>query len=409
MGKVLKMQHKFLSNNCCFHPDDNKHALRRDSLMVQKRPVFHTLARIAFVALLCLALCGGAAQAYELILKAPSQIQRGMPLVVNGTSNLPPGISVDIVLYKSGHVTEELARQTVTLQANNEFSVVFDTTGYTKGVYKAEVPAISGYSYLGDSVTLRVIEIIDRSDEIVFKAFTSQEMDGTLDIEGTISGLENSGVQIGVTGPKGEPVFGPAYITVKSDSSFSTQVPVKEPGTYNISFTDAKGYIGTIMVMVKEKPEATTPPTVVPTTNPIVSASASASRDRPATFTVVTGGPGTIRAFTSSGIDWVIEYTDPEGKTVKVNEKGSVGNEEIIFDTTEDVVVLKVYPYSYAAEGEVLLSADGAVRVEGSAPSTPATQAGTTSTAEPSSPLPVIGVVVAVLAAVAIVVIRRKW
>jgi hypothetical protein len=161
--------------------------------MDQKRPASHSLARLALVALLCLVLCGGFAQAYELILKAPSQMQRGMPLVVNGTSNLPPGISVDIVLYKSGHVTEELARKTVTLQANSEFSVVFDTTGYTKGVYKVEVPAISGYSYLGDSVTLRVIEIIDRSDEIVFSAFSSQEMDGTLDIDGSIAGLENSG------------------------------------------------------------------------------------------------------------------------------------------------------------------------------------------------------------------------
>ncbi len=377
--------------------------------MDQKRPASHTLARIALVALLCLALCGGVAQAYELILKAPSQIQRGMPLVVNGTSNLPPGISVDIVLYKSGHVTEELARKTVTLQANSEFSVVFDTTGFTKGVYKAEVPAISGYSYLGDSVTLRVIEIIDRSDEIVFSAFSSQEMDGTLDIDGSIAGLANSGVQIGVTGPGGEAVFGPAYVSVKSDSSFSTEVPITGPGQYNISFTDAKGYIGTIMVTVREKPVATTPPTIVPTTNPILSASAFASRDKPATFVVTTGGPGTIRAFTSSGIDWVIEYTDTEGKTVKVNEKGSVGNEEIIIDTAEDVLVLKVYPYSYAAEGDVLLSADGAAKVETSGPGTAATTPGTTSTEEQSSPLPAIGVVAAVIAGVALVVIRRKW
>jgi hypothetical protein len=377
--------------------------------MKQKRPAIRLLARIAFAALLCCALCGGFAQAYELIIKAPSEVQRGMPIVVNGTSNLPPGISVDIVLTKSGYVSEELERQTVTLQANNEFSVDFDTSGYPKGIYKVEVPAISGYSYLGDSVTLKVVQIIDRSDEISFSAFKSQEMDGTLDIEGTIAGLKNSGIQIGVTGPDGKAVFGPAYVAVKSDGTFSTKVPVTEPGSYNISFTDARGFLGTVMVTVTEKPSATTPPTVIPTTNPVVSASAHASRDNPATFAVVTGGPGTIRVFTSSGVDWVIEYTDPAGKMVKVNEKGSVGNEEMIIDTTEDVIVLTVYPYSYAADGDVLLSADGAVKVEASSTGTPSTTAGTTSTTEQSSPLPVIGVLVAVFAAAAILVIRRYW
>jgi hypothetical protein len=377
--------------------------------MKQKMPAIRFLTRIAFIALLCCAFCGGFAQAYELIIKAPSQVQRGMPLVVNGTSNLPPGISVDIVLSKSGFTSEELERETVTLQANKEFSVVFDTSGFTKGVYKVEVPAISGYSYLGESVTLRVIELIDRSDEINFKAFTLQEMDGTLDIEGTIAGLKNSGIQIGVTGPEGEAVFGPAYITVKSDSSFSTKVPITGPGKYNISFTDSKGFIGTVMVNVTDKPEPTVPPTVVPTKNPIVSASAQASRDKPSTFAVVTGGTGTIRVFTSSGIDWVIEYTDPEGKTVKVNEKGSVGNEEIIIDTAEDVVVLKVYPYSYAMDGEVLLSADGAVKVEASSATTPSLTAGTSPVTEQSSPLPLIGVFVAFFAAAAILVIRKYW
>jgi hypothetical protein len=374
--------------------------------MKQKRHAIRLLARIAFAALLCCALCGGFAQAYELVIKAPSEIQKGMPIVVNGTSNLPPGISVDIVLTKSGYVSEELERKTVTLQANHEFSVVFDTSGYTKGVYKVEVPAISGYSYLGDSVTLKVVQIIDRSDEIDFSAFTSQEMDGTLDIEGSIAGLKNSGVQIGVTGPDGEAVFGPAYVAVKSDGTFSTKVPVTEPGSYNISFTDAMGFIGTLMVNVTEKPSATIPPIIIPTTNPVVSASAHASRDNPATFVVVTGGPGTFRIFTSSGIDWVIEYTDPAGKTVKVNEKGSVGNEEIVINTTEDIIPLKVYPYSYAADGDVLLSADGAVKVEASSPTT---STGTTSTTEQSSPLPLVGVIVAVSLAAAVLVIRKFW
>ena len=132
----------------------------------------------------------------------------------------------------------------------------------------------------------------------------------------------------------------------------------------------------------------------------------------------MTGGPGTFRVFTSSGVDWVIEYTDPAGKTVKVNEKGSVGNEEILLNTTEDVVVLKVYPYSYAAEGDVLLSADGAVKVEASSSGTPSTPAGTTTGTPTGTPteteqsfptLPVIAVVIAVIAVAAVLVIRKKW
>jgi hypothetical protein len=382
--------------------------------MKLKRPTIRFLARIALATLLCCALFGGFAQAYELILKAPSQIQSGMPLVVNGTSNLPPGISVDIVLSKSGFTTEELERKTVTLQANKEFSVVFDTSGFKKGVYKVEAPAVSGYSYLGDSDTLKVVEIVDRSDEIAFTAFKSQEMDGTLDIEGFINGLKNSGVQIGVTGPEGVQVFGPAYVTVGSDSSFSTKVPITRPGTYNVSFTDSKGFIGTVMVTVTAKPEATVPPTEVPTT-PIASASAHASRDKPASFAVVTGGPGTIRVFTSSGIDWVIEYTDQGGKTVTVNDKGSLGNEEALINTTGDVFVVKVYPYSYAADGDVLLSADGAVKVEASSGGTPSMTAGTTTTGTPSEtdksslPLSVIGVAVAVIVAAILLVIRKYW
>jgi hypothetical protein len=73
-------------------------------------------------------------QAYELAITTPTQLQRGMPLVVNGTSNIPPGNTVDIVLSRTGHVTEEIAREPVTLQANQVFTVIFDTTDVLKGI-----------------------------------------------------------------------------------------------------------------------------------------------------------------------------------------------------------------------------------------------------------------------------------
>ena len=184
-----------------------------------------------------------------------------MPIVVNGTSNLPPGISVDIVLTKSGFTTEELKRETVTLQANKEFSVVFDTSGYSKGVYKVEVPAVSGYWYLGNSVTLKVVRL--KSTGAMKSSFgpsPPQEMDGTLDIEGIISGLKNSGVQIGVTGPGGEPCSG-RRISRTAQGSFSPKVPIETGPTTPVSPT---GGAFRDQYVHGEKTQPTTIPTTVP-------------------------------------------------------------------------------------------------------------------------------------------------
>ena len=133
MGKVLKWQHRFLSSDCRKdQKNDRRYPVRRGSCDETEETNHSFPGPYCFGVLLCCAICGGFAQAYELIIKTTPEIQRGMPIVVNGTSNLPPGISVDIVLSKSGFTTEELKRETVTLQANKEFSVVFDTSGYHK-------------------------------------------------------------------------------------------------------------------------------------------------------------------------------------------------------------------------------------------------------------------------------------
>ena len=364
------------------------------------------LIRVVLVVLLCLALATGLAQAYELTIDTPTSLQRGMPLIVNGTSNIPPGISVDVVLSKSGHTVEEIARETVTLQANQEFSVVFDTFDLSRGIYKVEVPPISGYRYLGDSVTLRVIEIIDRSDELRFTAPLTQEMDGTLDIAGSIYGLKNTGVQVEAVGPGDEVVFGPDYISTKSDGGFEVMVPITDSGVYNVSFTDYKGFVGRVSVTVLDIPQPTTiPVTTIPTTLPVMSASAPASRDNPAVFLVQTGSDK-VRISTSSGTDWVMEYTDGAGAVQKVNVKGETEGEEILIDGTGGVITVTVYPYKYSASGEATLSVQGASGVT-VADDEPSGTTGVGSSLTRSAPLPVILIIVAVLA-VGFLLFRRR-
>jgi len=365
------------------------------------------LIRMGLVVLLCLVMATGMAQAYELTIDAPITLQRGLPLVINGTSNIPPGISVDVVLSKTGHTVEEIGRETVTLQANQEFSVVFDTYDLIKGIYKVEVLPISGYRYLGNSVTLRVIEIIDRTDELRFTAPLTQEMDGDLDIRGSIYGLKNTGVQIGVIGPGDEVVFGPDYISTKSDGAFELSVPITDPGMYNVSFTDYKGYVGRVSVTVLEKPKPTTlPTTTVPTSLPVMSASDQASRDNPAVFSVQTGSDK-VRISTSSGIDWVMEYTDATGGVRKVNVKGEMEGEEILIDGTGGVITVTVYPFKYSASGEVTLFAQGATAVT-AGNNEPAGTTGVGSSLTKSAPLPAIAIIIAVLVAVFLLFRRRR-
>jgi hypothetical protein len=363
--------------------------------------------RVALVVLFCFILCAGAAQAYELTINVTDKIQRGLPLVVNGTSNIPPGTSFDIVFSKSGYAVEEVARKTITLQANQEFSVVFDTTDLTGGIYKVEALPIADYRYLGSSVTLRIVEIIDRSGELNIRSPETQEMNGKLDIEGAILAARNTGVQIEVTGSDGSIVYGPEFARTDSDGSFSLTVPIEEPGIYNASFTDNKGYVGKVSFTVEKPPEPTTIPTTVPSTGPVLSATAEASRDKPAYFAVQTGN-GDVTALTSSGIDWVIEYTDASGTLHKVNNKGAVEGEEAVFPGTGRIVLLTVYPSKYSETGTVTLSVEGATEIT-TVQKPPDTTTGSTTVIPESAPLAAIVVVIAVIGAAVLLLMRRRY
>ncbi|NTU99859.1 MAG: hypothetical protein HGA55_01880, partial [Methanoregulaceae archaeon] len=266
--------------------------------------------RVVLAVLLCLVFFAGIAHAYEMTISTPDRIQRGLPLVVNGSSNIPPGTTVELVFTKSGYYLEEVTRESITLQANQQFTVVFDTSGLTKGIYKVEVLPVSDYRYLGNSTTLRIVEIIDRSDELKIYSPKEQEYSGQLAIDGAILAARNSGVEVQVTGPGGGIVFGPEYVKTNGEGTFFLKVNIDKPGVYNASFSDAKGFVARYAFTIEKPPEPTTIPTTVPTTAvPVFSASSESSRDKPAYFAVQSTG-NDVRLFTSPGIDWVIEYTD---------------------------------------------------------------------------------------------------
>jgi hypothetical protein len=246
-------------------------------------------------------------------------------------------------------------RKIVYIQSDKTFRAVFDTTGLKKGTYKIDIP-VNG---LGDSVSMRVVNLVDRSDDIQLISSAVQNFNRKLYISGSIKGNMNSGVQIEVTGPDNSIVFGPHYINTNYQGDFSIDIPIIAPGNYEISFTDTKGYVGkrTINVIGEPKPFAT--PVVAVTTPSISSAHTKASRDTPAYFIVKTGfGPFNIS--TSSSVDWVVEYIDDNGALHMVNDYGELNAEKVQLLGKGKTLHVKVYPYKYSVNSDVFLYAENA-------------------------------------------------
>ncbi|MDD1712500.1 MAG: hypothetical protein LUQ69_04955 [Methanoregulaceae archaeon] len=368
------------------------------------------MKRILYL-LVFLSLLIGSAAAYELSISAPTTVQAGKPIIVNGTTNLQPGTTVEVVLSRSEYTSTEVARKSVTIQSARDFTLVFDTKGFVKGTYKLEVLPVPGINFLGDSVTLRSVQLIDRSDEITLKSPIKQEYNGQLRIEGSIRGLKSAGVQINVTDDTGKVIFGPEYIATNSDGVFSKQVQIQKSGAYDVEFSDDKGFIGVKTFTVDEIPTVTTPvPTEIPTIVPSLSASALVSPDSPAYFKVTTMG-GPVRVFTSTGIDLVIEYPDAQGAIQKVNKMGALGAEEVTITGNRDVVYVKVYPYKFADKGTITLHVENASSIDVST-AVPTIFSGTTgataTTSTTKSPLPVSIPVLAALAGLGVAAYIRK-
>lgn len=293
--------------------------------------------------------------AYQVNIDAPETLTVGKPLVVTGVTTFPPGMSVDVVLYYQLTTTTEIKRQVVGVKPDKTFKVVFDTTGLKTGTYKVEVP-VNG---MGDSVTMRLVQIVDRSEEIQMDSPLHQQFTGTLIVAGIIKGDENSGVQVEVIGPDNSPVFGPQFVNTNYEGAYSTEVPISIPGEYEVSFTDARGFIGTRIITATgpQTPVATLSDAAAPKT--VVSAHAKASRDAPAYFIVKTGS-GPVMLYTSSSFDWVIEYVDDKGVLHMENNQDEQNPEKAAIAGSGNTIFVKIYPYKYSEQGEVFLYAENA-------------------------------------------------
>jgi hypothetical protein len=339
--------------------------------------------------------------AYQVNIDAPETLTIGKPLIVTGVTTFPPGMSVDVVLYYQLTTTTEIKRQVVGVKPDKTFKVVFDTTGLKTGTYKVEVP-VNG---MGDSVTMRLVRIVDRSTEIQMDSPLHQQFGGILIVAGTIKGDENSGVQVEVIGPDNSVVFGPQFVNTDYEGSFSTEVPITIPGEYEVSFTDAKGFIGTRIIT------ATGPQTPVPTLSDastpktVVSAHAKASRDAPAYFIVKTGS-GPVMLYTSSSVDWVIEFIDENGVLHVENNQDAQNPEKAATTGSGDTIFVKIYPTKYSEQSEVFLYAENADAVSVS-PTVPAPFAA--AVPEATGGIPTVPLMpLSVLAAIGIALLLRR-
>ncbi|PKL58147.1 MAG: hypothetical protein CVV34_03850, partial [Methanomicrobiales archaeon HGW-Methanomicrobiales-5] len=326
----------------------------------------------------------GFASAYQVNIDAPKSLSLGKPLIVTGTTTLGIGTPMDVVLYSQLTTTTEIARKIVYVQSDSSFKTYFDTTNLKKGTYKVEVPA----SGLGSSSeNMRIIQLIDRADEIYLSSLSRQTFNGKIYIAGTIKGEENSGVQIEILGPSNF-VFGPSYVNTDNSGSFSADISITGPGEYEVSFTDAKGYIGTRTITIGGGTAAGATPVITATKSTVFSAHAKASRDSPAYFIVRTA-IGPVVLHTSSSIDWVIEYVDANGVLHMENNQGAQNPERAEFIGTGKIVYVKVYPYKYSDNSEAFLYAENvnSVAVSPTVPAPFAATAPQTPTETPQSPL----------------------
>ena len=323
------------------------------------------MKKILIFAIFCLLLTG-VVSAYEIRIDTPQSLQLGETIVVNGTTSLPAGVSFDIMLTRSEYTMEVKGTKHVTVQGDKNFSVEFPTTGYTKGVYKVEILPTGEFRYLGDSITMRVVTLVDRSDEVKITSLPVQYMDGVLHLTGSANNVKNSAIGLQVNGPDGSVLFGPAFIPTNLDGAFTKDFQITKTGIYEIKLNDQKGYIGTYNISVLDQDISATPIMTAPAVTQVpgagsaqLSASLYSTRDRPVYFSVMTR-QGPVKVFTSSGTDWVIEYTDTSGQRVKMNTKGPGFPEELTVQGNGEIQYFMVYPNKYSDQANVTLYAENA-------------------------------------------------
>jgi len=214
------------------------------------------------------------AQAYLITIDTPAEVQAGAPLVVTGTTTFPAGTLIDIVLYPTEFsVPSEIARRTVVVDETKSFIVTFPTTDLQAGQYKVEAQVAPDLtSSLGSgSVLWKLVQVIDRSKEIILTVPKDQNIRDALMIEGNIVNSGVTTIRLEIAGPK-DFTIPPVNIRTttqmgQKDGHFSTKVNVTDPGNYYVSFYDPKGFMATIKFSVFEN-EVNPPTTMVTSTVP---------------------------------------------------------------------------------------------------------------------------------------------
>lgn len=231
------------------------------------------MKRILLIAL-CMVCITGTVSAYGLYMDCDESVQVGLPLKCSFDSDFPPGTTFDIVFYQSLTTATEVSRQSLTIQDDKITQYkLLDTKGLPGGNYKIEVQYTSKgeASLRSDSKTMQLVKLIDRSNELTITSPLTQDPDAALRIEGSIAKLGNEGVKIEVRGPDGvlfDNWIGSKVLVQSGAGTFTKQVAVTGPGEYEVAFTDAKGYIGTVTFNVVAP--ATRVVTAIPTTASIV-------------------------------------------------------------------------------------------------------------------------------------------
>lgn len=229
----------------------------------------------ALLIVLALAAGTGTAGAYVFRLDAPEELQAGAPLLVSGNSTLPPGTQFDIVLYSLIYNTpEQVGERVIVADESKSFETSFATNGLQAGPYKVEVRFYDKTlkNRLGSgSVTVRQVNLVDRSSEIFLTIPREQTMDWALLIEGYLPGSGPVTIRLKVNGPDGFSIPDQTIRTTtdlgRTDGHFSKKVNVTMPGNYFVDFYDPDGFVAQIVYTVNS---SGTIPGTEPTTTPAV-------------------------------------------------------------------------------------------------------------------------------------------
>jgi len=223
---------------------------------------------LPLILLLSLALVGSAS-AYGMYLNCSDSVPVGQMIKCAVDSDFPAGTSFDLVFYQSQYTSTEIDRQSMTIQPSQATQYkLFDTTGLKGGQYKIEIQFNGPVpSMRSDSVSNKLVTVVDRSNELTITSPMTQNLAGALVITGSLKKGGNEGIQLKVDGQSTGHVWGPQYIKTvnqiqSGDGVFSQTISVTQPDDYTVVFSDAKGQIASLTFQVVAPTTATTvPPT----------------------------------------------------------------------------------------------------------------------------------------------------